>query len=88
MSPDNADPIDYDDFKQFIESNKFTLFKTGKSYKINVLTDAGWRSAKKSVFLGENYDGDTNFYNPEREYNEAREDSIKWVYAVQILRVN
>jgi hypothetical protein len=90
LSPDNADPIDYDDFKQFVESNKFTLFKTGKSYKINVLTDGGWRSSSKNygVFIGENYDGESDFYNPEREYNEAREDSIKWVYAVQILRLN
>ena len=74
----HADPIDYDDIKQFIETHKKTLFKGADRYQINVLTEVGWRSGKR---FG---NGEPVDWVSWSTYNDKDED-IDEVIAIEIL---
>ena len=80
QSPDTATDIEYDDFRDFIESHKKELFNKNGKYKISLLTDSGWRTGR--TFDGENFE----YYDPEIFYND-KDDDIDFVYAVQIIKM-
>jgi hypothetical protein len=74
----NATKLDYEEIQEYLQENKKTFFDKKGKYKINILTDIGWKGGK--TFDGYNFE----FYDPVEFYNDANA-SIENIYAVQIV---
>ena len=77
----SAQMLDYKKVQDFIQKNRKDIVKNGVKFKINVLTDEGWRSSK---FFGKN--DDLEWYDPARHYDDERAE-VDEIYMVQILRL-
>jgi hypothetical protein len=72
--------MDYEEVKRFIEENKKTIFKGAVKYKINVLTDIGWRGDKEFFAHGNKL----IWFDPVKHYGDEQAE-IGEVFMIQIL---
>lgn len=78
--PEEAQKIDYEQFKAFIEKHKNALFKPNQKYTLAMLTEGGWRNG--DAFVGTDF----NYYDPILRYKDKdTQDEIEFVFAVQII---
>ena len=74
-----AKTLDYEKVQKYIKDNRNGIFKNATKFKINVLTDEGWRSGQ---FFGKNDNPD--WYDPAKHYDDNRGE-IDEIYMIQIL---
>ena len=78
---DKAVMLEYSKVQKFIKEHKGEIFKNGTKFKINVLTDEGWRGAKNGYFRKNE---EPIFYDAAKNYDDDRA-AVDEVYMVQIL---
>ena len=77
-----APTVSYSEFKKFVEANKGEILQGGARFKINVLTEEGWRGAKE--FFGKN--DNFKWFDPALHYDDERA-SIDEIYMIQIYQL-
>ena len=77
----SAKMLNYKKVQDFIQKNRKDIIKNGAKFKINVLTEEGWRSSK---FFGKN--DDIEWFDPSRHYDDERAQ-VDEIYMIQILRL-
>jgi hypothetical protein len=71
-----AKKLDYEKIKKVIEKDFKKIIKEGQKFRVNVLTDEGWRGGQFT-----NSDA-LDWYDPAKRYADA--DEIDEVYMIQI----
>lgn len=77
--------VNYDEMREFVKQHEKELFKKGKRYVVEVLTEVGWRGGKDTRIFSygeENID----WYDPEIFYGDN--DEVDIVGAIQIQEIS
>jgi hypothetical protein len=75
-----AKKLDYEKVQKLVQANVKTLLKQGKKFRVNVLTDEGWRGGKFTA-KGQNLD----WFDPSQYYDDAGEVDEIIMVQIQIL---